>query len=140
MTPMKNKGILFGAFDGFHLGHQKMICDAFKEAKNLTISLASENSIRILKKREPRFSTQERVDALKANFPQVQIIIGDDTPGTYSVLKSEKFDIIIVGHDQEKLQENIKAWQLKNNINVPILQLLGYNEDKFKSSKIYDRN
>lgn len=138
---MKNKmGLIFGSFDGFHLGHQYFIEKAKDECDKLVLALARDEIIKKLKKREPRYSFAERMERIKSIFPDIEVKSGDEVLGEYTMIRNDEPDIIFIGHDQSILRDDIDNWLKVNGYNIAIRQLKGYNEKKFKSSIIYDRH
>lgn len=134
------KGLIFGSFDGFHLGHQYFIEMAKAECDELIIVLARDEMIQKLKGREPRYLFPERKEKIKSIFPDIEVDAGDEILGGYKVIERNEPDIVFIGHDQDLLRDDIDSWIKNNHLNIAIKQLKGYNEKKFKSSIIYDRH
>lgn len=135
---MTNKGLIFGTFDGFHLGHQYFIEQALEIVDDLIVSLASDKYIELYKDRKPRNTFNERKEYLHQLYPQLKISESDNELGEYSIIKQEKPDIVILGYDQNELRDNLINWIQKNKLKIEVIETDDFNADKFKSSKLYD--
>lgn len=132
------RGLLFGSFDGLHEGHDFLIRTAQKSCEELFIILATDNSIRTLKGREPRFNHNERSEALKQRFSQIEINSGDEELGTYIKLQEINPDTVFFGYDQVELLADFKKWMKNNRKSFKIEIVKPFKEDTYKSSLIYD--
>lgn len=127
---MKIKVIVFGSFDPLHKGHLDFFRQAKKFGDYLVAVVASDETIRKLKKHEPRFSQKERLSAVKQE-PIVDKAILGDRKDYGKVLEREKPDVICIGYDQEippGLKNILKRYK--------ILTLEPFQPDVYKSSKI----
>ncbi|OQA51904.1 MAG: Glycerol-3-phosphate cytidylyltransferase [candidate division WS2 bacterium ADurb.Bin280] len=122
------KVIVFGSFDPLHKGHLNF----FKQAKDLgnflTVVVARDENIRNLKKHQPLFDEQNRLEKVKKQPIVDEAILGDKI-GEYAVLNKIDPDIIAIGYDQ-KIPEGLKN-QLKK---YKIVTLKPYKSDIYKSS------
>lgn len=98
----------FGTFDGLHDGHRYFLEAARKLGEYLVVVVAHDEAVRILKKRQPRFKMEERVQGIKQEHLADEVVIGDEIQGTWDILKKFNPDIIGLGHDQQALTESLE--------------------------------
>jgi cytidyltransferase-like protein len=67
------RGIVFGCFDLFHIGHHIIISRCLNLCDNLTIGLFTDGSIKKYKGHEPAVPYKYRAELLRAIFPNVKV-------------------------------------------------------------------
>jgi len=67
------KGIIFGCFDLFHIGHYNIIEAAMNRCDTLTIGVFSDEAIKQYKGQKPTIPLRYRLSLLRAVFPEAQI-------------------------------------------------------------------
>lgn len=113
--------LLFGCFDGLHAGHQFILAQAKRLGKKMIVVLAPDAVIPLLKNKIPRFTQQERKQALEREG-DIEVILGDTSMGTYTVLQQIQPRCILFGYDQERLQEDVAAWyRVHPEYEVPVM-------------------
>lgn len=105
MKNMQNKKVLvFGTFDGIHGGHIHFLKEA-KKYGELFISVASDKSILLRKKRKAERKEESRLNDLKKLKLAKEVSVGDSTLHSWSIVKKIKPDIIALGYDQNELKK-----------------------------------
>lgn len=126
------KAMLFGSFDGLHKGHHNFIHQAEAYTHDLVIVLAPDSSIKKLKDKNPRFSEKERIHTLRENYPRHYIVLGDDIEGSWQVIKDHQPDIILLGYDQDALENALIP--IQEEYGFDIKRLLPFYPETYKSS------
>jgi bifunctional NMN adenylyltransferase/nudix hydrolase len=88
---MKQNAFVIGRFQHFHAGHANLINEAAKYAKNVTVLVGSCNASRSIKN---PYSWEERIEVIKAEFPNVNVIPIYDYPYDDRLWVSQIRDII----------------------------------------------
>ena len=114
MNGKQSKVMVFGVFDGLHQGHRWFLREARKQGDELIVVVASDETVRLLKKKNPAQSESERLRALEAIPELSRAVLGDAQMGSYAVLKKYQPDVICLGYDQDALAEDL-AMRMKNN-------------------------
>ncbi len=131
----EKKVLVFGTFDHIHPGHIYFLNEA-KKLGNLTISVASDESVSSRKKIKPLKSTSSRIKDLKSLKISNEIISGDKKLGNWSTLKKINPDIVAIGYDQKELEIALKDLKKKNNFKFTIKKISAKNPEKYHSSII----
>ncbi len=100
----KKKILVFGTFDGIHGGHIHFLKEA-KKLGELFVSVASDKSIMLRKKRLPERKQLSRVSDLKKQNVAKVVSVGDNTLNSWSVIKKINPDVIALGYDQDELKK-----------------------------------
>ncbi len=131
--------LVFGTFDILHAGHIHFLKSAKKLGEMLTVVVARDKTVKLLKKKQSVHTEKERVTILRELRCVDQVILGDSKLNVYAVIKKIKPDVIALGYDQiaftDKLQEKIQEFGL----NTKVVRLKSYKNGNHKSSKILKR-
>ena len=126
--------MIFGTFNILHPGHLNL----FRQAKNygdkLYVVLAKDDTVKDIKYYEPLNEIKRRETLLK--IPLIDQVIFGEIDDKLKAVKTIKPDIICLGYDQLHFVEELEAYLLENNINIPIIRLKPYNPKRYKSSKL----
>lgn len=131
----KIKVMVFGTFDGLHLGHLSFFRQAKKHGNYLVAVIGRNSTVKRLKGHLPIFSERARLGALKHVKSVNKAVLGHKKDYFRAILR-EKPDIICLGYDQKipgKLAPKIKKWGTK------IYRLKSYKPRIYKSSKIFKK-
>ena len=90
------RGITFGAFDPLHYGHTRLFSRAKKMCDELVVSIAGDDYIRNVKKREPCVPLEGRME-LMGELKMVDIV--DCHTKKKPLIEKYKPDLIFVGDD-----------------------------------------
>lgn len=147
---MKNAGsvagMLFGTFDGVHIGHVWLIESARKKIERLygsnarlCIVVGRDRVVRTVKGAHPYRTEHDRVAALKALFPECTIVLGHQTRRTYWVEKLQP-SVIFLGYDQMAfvplLRTLLKKMRHMGGQRARIVRLNPFRAGVYKSSKV----
>jgi FAD synthetase len=127
------KVLVFGTFDGIHPGHLYFLNEA-KKLGNLYISVASDESVKFRKWKDPMFDSQTRMKSIEDLNLALEVILGDTTPTTWSPIAKVRPDIVAIGYDQDSLEAVLKTPQEKYGFEI--VKFKGYKEDELHSSII----
>lgn len=135
MNKILKRIMVFGVFDGLHEGHRYFLSEAGKYGDELTIVVARDEMVQMLKNKTPRHIEDERLTAVaqllrlslnSEEDPQLmdvgRVVLGDKEQGVYDVIKKYKPDIICVGHDQHALAGDLEEKMAQGEI--PKMQLI----------------
>lgn len=126
--------LVFGCFDGLHVGHEHMLGEARALGDRLVVCLATDATIMRLKAHAARYTFSERKVALERLGVITKIVPSDDVDGTYTAITTEQPDVIAFGYDQQALHDNCVAWLDRNGIAAHTVYLQSYEPEKYKSS------
>jgi FAD synthetase len=131
--------LVFGTFDILHAGHIHFLKSAKKLGETLTVVVARDKTVKLLKKKQSVHTEKERVTILREMRCVDAVVLGDPKLNVYAVIKKIKPDVIALGYDQiaftDKLQEKIQEFGL----NTKVVRLKAYKNGNHKSSKILKR-
>jgi FAD synthetase len=127
------KIMVFGTFDGLHLGH----LDFFRQAKRLGklfAVVARDSSVKKIKQRSPQNNERSRLSKVVRSTKVSQALLGNHK-NFFKPIEKIKPDIIALGFDQKtfsvsELKTNLK----KYNLAPKIIRLKSYKPCVFKSS------
>jgi len=121
-------GMVFGVFDGLHEGHRHLLNQALSRSEKLVVVVAHENVVKAIKGHPPRFSFEERAEALHSFAPHLEVVLGDPVIETWSAFKTYQPDMVFLGYDQHLLAEKLKE------MDIPFVFLESHQPEKYKSS------
>jgi cytidyltransferase-like protein len=124
---MKKRGMVFGVFDGLHEGHKYFLQEAHKQCDELVVVVTMPEMVEMIKKRQPKYSFEDRGAAIIEYFPNVKIIPSDTTLGAWTMFKTYTPDIVILGYDQHGIARELEK------MNMPFVVLNSHFPEKYKS-------
>ncbi len=131
----KTKIMIFGTFDGLHLGHLNF----FKQAKKLdsdsilVASIARDENVFKIKGKYPRFSEKTRVNLVKKSADVDKVVLSGLKNHLPHILK-ERPDIVALGYDQKAYVKNLKQDLKQAGLVVKIVRMKPYKEKIYKNS------
>jgi cytidyltransferase-like protein len=133
MTTNKNKekysiGMVFGVFDGFHLGHKYFLEQAQKKCDKLIVVITHDDVVELLKNHKPKYSFEKRLSAIKKFNKDFIAIQGDENLGNWNAIKKYNPNIVFVGHDQIEISKELEKMK------IPYIFLDSYLPEQYKSS------
>jgi len=131
------KVLVFGTFDGIHPGHIFFLTEAAKLGK-LTVSIASNDIVKSLKLKIP-LDEKDRKNQIEKLGIASKVIIGDQKPRTWSIIKKEQPDIIAVGYDQKKFYDALKKDYKEINTPFKIVKIKSLKPHIYKSRLLHKR-
>lgn len=128
--------LVFGAFDVIHPGHVSFLSQAREHGDRLIAAVARDRYIIEQKGRLPIHDEERRRLGVLETGLVDEALLGDETPGTYSVVATARPQVICVGYDQELFKENLVAWIAASGAKITVVTLKPYQPERFKSSKL----
>lgn len=135
MEKTQKKIMVFGTFDGFHLGHLNF----FKQAKNLTkfsfliVSVARDKNVLKIKGELPILSEKKRMLLIKKTRLADKVVLSGIKNHIPHILK-ERPDIIALGYDQRNYISNLRKDLKSRGLKVKIVRLRPYKEKIYKNA------
>lgn len=131
---IKTRIMVFGTFDGLHLGHVNFFKQARKLAKNsfLIVSIARDRNVKIIKGLHPLFSEKKRMILVKKCKFVDKVVLSGFKKYLPHIIK-EKPDIIALGYDQKSYVKNLKNSLKNKGILVKVMRLKPYKKNIFKN-------
>jgi cytidyltransferase-like protein len=124
------QGIVFGVFDGLHLGHQYFLDEVFKKCDQLIVVVTQNQIVELLKNRSPKNSLEERILKIKEFNNQFVVLAGDLVLGKWSVFKEYSPEVVFLGYDQQAIFKEL------DKIGINYVFIDSYFPEKYKSSLI----
>lgn len=135
--------LAFGSFDILHPGHIKYLESASKLGERLVVIISRDDSIRLIKHREPFLDEKARLKIVGSLKMVDKAVLGNKLKkhnGIYEIFKKYKPDVIALGYDQNANVPAMRKWLIKNKIKARIVRLsVKINTHDYKSSKIIAR-
>ena len=129
--------MVFGVFDGLHEGHRAFLRQAKKYGDELIAVVARDAAALELKGRRPREPERARLEKVRRLKDVSRAVLGDAAQGSYRMISRIKPDIICIGYDQGRLEEDLKNRMRRGAIKrIRLIRLKSYRPDKFRSSLI----
>lgn len=128
------QGLVFGVFDGLHLGHQYFLTEALKRSDNLVVVVTLDEVVASLKKHLPINCLAERMNRIKEFNSNLIVVPGDLVSGQWQVLKDNLYDIIWLGYDQQGIAKELDKLKIIYEFLKP------YQPEVYKSSLLYNRD
>lgn len=120
---MKQKRVLvFGTFDGLHLGHLFFLRSAKAQGTYLIAAVARDEQVKFLKNKRPLTHEQARLKAVKKLAFVDEAYLGDEKLGSFTIIEQTSPDLIVLGHDQELLQKDLLRWMSEQNRYIPMIR------------------
>ncbi len=121
---MKSKRVLvFGTFDGLHDGHLFFLRSAKAKGTHLIVAVARDAHVKILKDKRPVMSEQKRLESVKNLKSVDEASLCDEQLGGYGIIEATKPDLIVLGHDQRALEQDLVRWMSEAHQYLPISRL-----------------
>ena len=127
--------LTFGTFDTFHLWHQFYLEQSKLYWDKLVTIVAKSSNVKKFKWKKPKFDELKRVEMIKKSWiPDIIELWDSDNPLKWIELYNPK--VICIWYDQKWFVSLLENHILNNNLNIKIIRIKPFNEDKFKSSII----
>lgn len=128
------KVMVFGTFDGIHEGHRAFLRQARTSGQRLIVAVASDKMVQLLKFRRAKYNEQERKNALKELKLADVVVVGDNTPSAYEVVKKHRPDVIAFGYDQRDFYEDVCKYVNEFDFSVELKIMDAYHPELYHSS------
>lgn len=130
------KVLVFGAFDVIHPGHIDFLKQAREHGDYLVVSIARDSYIKEWKGKVPIHTEVQRRQYVIETGLVDEAVLGDEVPGTYSLVRRLRPDVVCLGYDQDLFREDITAWLERNAPDTEVATLRPYKPETYKSSKL----
>lgn len=130
----KTRVMVFGTFDGLHLGHLNMLEQARKLSNEtyLIVSIARDVNVFKIKGHKTSFNEVERLNFIKKNNLSDKVVLAGKTNYLVHILK-EKPDIIALGYDQKAYVKELRNDLKERDSNIKIVRLKPYKNKIYKT-------
>jgi len=129
-----------GAFDLLHYGHVYYLTNAKKaggENAKLVVIVAKDKTVEKLKGNKPIIPENQRRALVESLKVVDEAILGYENMDMLRVIEKVKPDVIALGYDEEKIENELKRLIAEKNLNIKVVRI-GRFEEKglISSSKI----
>ena len=127
------KVLVFGTFDGLHLGHESFLKQARALGDELHVVIARDETVTKVKGKEPEFKELDRLHLLKNDESVTEAHLGN-LDDKYKIIGKVKPDIIALGYDQFVFTYRLHKVLIDFKLNAEIVRLDAYKPNIYKSS------
>jgi len=120
---MVKRVLVFGTFDGIHPGHEFFLRSAKARGTELVVGVARDAYVHQWKHRKPSKQEQRRLKEIQ-ELPYVDSArLCDELTSTFRIVEDVTPDLIVLGHDQNQLEEALLKWMGDEDHYVPMIRL-----------------
>ncbi|MBI4037566.1 adenylyltransferase/cytidyltransferase family protein [Candidatus Curtissbacteria bacterium] len=101
------KVLVFGAFDGLHIGHLDFFRQAKKFGDYLIVSVGTNKNVESFKGKAPLFSQAERLELVNELAIVDKAVLGAEDD-FYGAIRGLSPDVICLGYDQWAAEEEVR--------------------------------
>lgn len=129
------KIMIFGTFDGLHLGHLNFMKQARKLDKNakLIVSIARDKNVFLIKKVKPRLNEKKRLELVKKSKLVDEAVLAG-VKNYISHIKKVRPDFIALGYDQYAYVKTLKKDLKDAGLATKVARMKPYKEKIYKNS------
>jgi len=135
----RNKTIVLasGVFDLLHLGHVRFLEEAKRQGgKNaeLLVVIARDNTVEKMKGRRPVMSEDQRRALVESLKVVDEAVLGFEDFDIGEVVERIKPDVIALGYDQTSMEQQVREYVNKHNLDIRVFSIGKFEEDALHSS------
>jgi len=126
-----------GVFDLLHYGHIRYLEEAKKTGgpdARLVVIVARDETVRRQKESGPIIPEDQRRAVIEALRVVDEALLGFEDLDLDRVLQQVKPDIVVVGHDQEAIKNQVEKINKAREMQIKIVQISQFGEDDLNSS------
>ena len=126
-----------GVFDLLHYGHIRYLEEAKKTGEpdaRLVVIVARDETVRRLKGTDPIIPEDQRRAVIEALRVVDEALLGFEDLDLDRVLQQVKPDIVVVGHDQGAIKNQVEKINKAREMRIKIVQISQFGEDDLNSS------
>ena len=131
------KVLVGGVFNLVHSGHEFFLKKA-KEFGDYLIVVIANNRTAFLTKKYPVVDQRIRKKNLEAIGIADKVVIGDEVD-FMKIVRKEKPDVIVLGHDQKMSEKELRKMLIKSGIDCEVIRIKEVLKG-YKTSEIIKRN
>lgn len=127
--------VVFGTFDGFHLGHRSFLTQAKKLGDWLLVVIARDKAVERIKGKLPTKTERQRKYQVQQSQIADRVVLGSKTYNYFRTLRTHKIEQIGLGYDQKPGISQLKK-QLRHHRlgHISIVRLKPFRSKTYKSS------
>ena len=126
-----------GVFDLLHYGHIRYLEEAKKTGgpdSRLVVIVARDETVRRQKESDPIIPEDQRRAVIEALRVVDEALLGFEDMDLDRVLQQVKPDIVVVGHDQMAIKNQVEKINKAREMQIRIIQISQFGEDDLNSS------
>ncbi len=126
-----------GTFDLLHMGHVRYLEEARKAGgkdAELIVIVARDKTVEKRKGAKPVVPEDHRRALVEALEVVGEAILGFEDFSMDEVIEKIKPDIIAVGHDQDKIAEQVRRAIARKGLNIKVVKIGKFGKDELTSS------
>ena len=126
-----------GVFDLLHYGHIRYLEEAKKTGgpdSRLVVIVARDETVRRQKESDPIIPEDQRRAVIEALKVVDEALLGFEDLDLDRVLQQVKPDIVVVGHDQMAIKNQVEKINKAREMQIRIIQVSQFGEDALNSS------
>jgi len=126
-----------GVFDLLHLGHVRFLEEAKRQGgkdAELLVVIARDNTVEKMKGRKPVMSEDQRRALVESLKVVDEAVLGFEDFDIGDVIEKIKPDVIALGFDQTSMEQQVREYVDKHNLNVRVFSIGKFEEDVLHSS------
>lgn len=136
---MKKRPVVLaaGVFDLLHLGHVRFLEEAKRAGgKNaqLIVVVAKDKTVEDRKGEKPVMSENQRRALVESLEVVDEAVLGYEGFSINKVIDRVAPDIIVLGHDQKRIEESVRAAILDRKLDIRVVKIGKFSEDELNSS------
>jgi len=126
------KVLIFGTFDGLHLGHLNFFEQAKEYGDYLIVVVARDKTVKRIKNRFPSNNEIERLRTLQRCKLIDEARLGDEN-NPYIIIREINPDVICLGYDQRAFTEDLPKELEKMKLATKIYKMEPFQPEKYHS-------
>ena len=126
-----------GAFDLLHYGHVYYLTSAKKtggENAKLVVIVAKDKTVEKLKGSRPIIPEDQRRALVESLKVVDEAILGYENMDMLRVIEKVKPDVIALGYDEEKIENDLKRLIAEKHLNIKVVRIGRFQEKELVSS------
>ena len=120
---MEKRVLVFGTFDGIHAGHEFFLRCAKARGTELVVGVARDAHVATFKGRKPSSPEQKRLEKVQDLSMVDSALLCDPEISTFGIIEEVIPDLIVLGHDQQELEQALIAWMGSSGHYVPMIRI-----------------
>ena len=132
----KTTSLVFGTFDGLHSGHACFLEAAGEHADQIVVGVALDAHVHRFKNKSPMHDEKARLEKIQKHPLVHKAVLCDEELGEYQIIKKIHPDVIVLGHDQHLLAEDLRRWMSETDRDIPNISIEKFDKDPHDKSNL----